>query len=96
MHPVVLATLIYLGILVAVLAVGLIMIAWRLAATAKALGQIAEGLLQVRSDTAPLAETIQGINGALSQLAGGLNGVLLKLVRADGALGRIAKKVNAA
>ena len=96
MQPVVLATLIYLGILVAVLAVGLIMIAWRLSMTAKALGQIAEGLLQVRSDTAPLAETIQAINGALSQLGGGLNGVLQKLVRADGALGRIARKSDAA
>lgn len=96
MQPVLLATLIYLGILVAVLAVGLILIAWRLSATSKALGQIAEGLLQVRSDTAPLAETIQGINGALSQLGGGLNSVLARLIQADGALGRIARKVNAA
>ena len=92
MRPVLLVTLIYLGILVAVLAVGLIMIAWRLSATAKALGQIRDSLLKVKSDTAPLNETIQGINGALTQLGGGLRAVLQELIRADKALGRIARK----
>ena len=95
MRPVLLVTLIYLGILVAVLAVGLIMIAWRLSATAKALGQIRDSLLQVKSDTGPLAETIKGINGALSQLGGGLGAVLQELIRADKALGRIARKGGA-
>ena len=88
------ATLVYLGILVAVLAVGLILIAWRLSATARAIREIRDALAKVQSDTVPLADALSGVNGALSQLSGGLRSVLGWLVRADAALGRIAEKLR--
>ena len=92
MSPVLVATLIYLAILVAVLAVGLIVIAWRLWATAGALRDIRDALAQVQTDTSPLGESLGQVNGALSQLSGGLGSVLRWLVQADGALGRIARR----
>jgi len=96
MRPVLLATLIYLGILVAVLAVGLIMIAWRLWATGTALAAIRDELASVKEDTSPLASHIGAINGALSQLGGGLASVLARLGRANSALGRIIGKSKVA
>ncbi len=92
MPPVLLATLIYLAILVAVLAVGLIAIAWRLSATAKGLKKIRDALARVEADTRPLGETLEKVNGALAQLSGGLGSVYARLLRADGALARIAKR----
>ena len=94
MRPVLLVTLIYLGVLVAVLAVGLIMIAVRLTAAARALERVFGSLAEVKGHTAPLAETITQINGALAQLGGGLGSVLEKLLRANAALGRIARKLG--
>lgn len=96
MRPVLLATLIYIGILVAVLAVGLIMIAWRLIATARALEKVYASLASVKDDTGPLSAHLEQINGALAQLGGGLSSVLSRLARADRALGRIIDKVKAA
>ena len=96
MRLVLLATLVYLGILVAVLAVGLIMIAWRLMATAAALEKVYAALASVKDDTGPLSSYLEGINGALTQLGGGLSSVLSRLARADRALGRIIEKVKAA
>ena len=92
MPAVLVATLVYLGILVAVLAVGLILIAWKLSATARAIREIRDGLAQVQTDTAPLGEALGGVNGALAQLSGGLSSVLRWLVRADGALGRVLRR----
>jgi hypothetical protein len=90
-RPVLVVTLIYLGILVAVLAVGLILIAWRLWATARAIQKIRDALAKVEADTRPLGEVLGQVNGALSQVGGGLGSVLGWLVMADRALGRIAK-----
>lgn len=92
MSPVLIATLVYLGILVAVLAVGLILIAWYLWGTATALRQIRDGLALVETDTRPLGETLEQVNGALSKLGGGLGSVLQWLVLADASLGRIVKR----
>lgn len=92
MSAVLVATLVYLGILVAVLAVGLILIAWRLTATARAIREIRDALAKVQADTAPLSEALGGVNGALAQLSGGLKSVLAWLVRVDAALGRIAER----
>lgn len=92
MPAVLVATLVYLGILVAVLAVGLILIAWRLTATARAIREIRDALAQVQTDTAPLGEALGGVNGALAQLGGGLGSVLQWLIRSDAALGRIAER----
>ena len=94
MSAVLVATLVYLGILVAVLAVGLILIAWRLTATARAIKEIRDALAQVQTDTAPLGEALGGVNDALSQLSGGLGSVLQWLIRADAALGRIAERLR--
>ena len=95
MSAVLVATLIYLGILVAALAVGLIMIAWRLTMTAKAIIEIHEALGQAEASTRPLGGSIEAINGALVAVSGGLKSILGHLVRADGALGRIIAKVRA-
>ncbi len=92
MHPVLVATLVYLAILVAVLAVGLILIAWYLWGTATALREIRDGLAKVETDTRPLGPTLEQVNGALAKLGGGLGSVLQWLVLADGSLGRIVKR----
>ena len=93
--PVVLwATLIYIAILVAVLAVGLIMIAWRLTMTAKAIAEIHAALGQAEANTRPLGDSIGTINGALSAVSGGLSSIYGHLVRGDGALGRIIAKLR--
>lgn len=89
------ATLIYIAILVAVLAVGLIMIAWRLTMTAKAIEQIHAALGEAEANTRPLGEGVGTINGALSAVAGGLASIHGHLGRADGALGRILAKLRA-
>lgn len=96
MSAVLIATLIYLAILVGALAVGLIMIASRLWATAAALTKIRDGLAIVQADTQPLAGYLTGINGALTQLAGGLSSVLARLLRLNAALGRITDKSKVA
>ncbi|MFN2385559.1 MAG: hypothetical protein ABR576_04645 [Thermoanaerobaculia bacterium] len=92
MPPVLVATLAYLGILVAVLAVGLILIARYLWATAKAIREIRDALAKVEADTRPLGGALEQVNGALAQLGAGLGSVLNWLVLADGSLGRIAKR----
>lgn len=95
MSPVLWATLIYIAILVAVLAVGLIMIAWRLSMTAKAIGEIHAALGQAEANTRPLGDSVGTINGALSALSDGLKSVYGHLIRADSALGRIIAKLRA-
>lgn len=92
MLAVLVATLVYLGVLVAVLAVGLILIAWRLTATAKAIRQVRDALARVEGNSDSLGPTLEKVNGALSQLGGGLASVEGYLLIADGALGRIARK----
>lgn len=92
MSAVLIATLIYIAILVAVLAVGLIMIAVRLWGTAKAIGEIHAALGEAEANTRGLGDSVGTINGALSSLSDGLKSVYGHLIRADGALGRIIAK----
>ena len=92
MPAVLVVTLVYLGVLVAALAVGLILIAWRLWATAGAIRKIRDALARVEADTRPLGEVLGSVNGALSQVGAGLGSVLGWLVMADRALGRIARR----
>ncbi len=92
MPTVLIATLAYLAILVGVLAVGLILIAYRLWAAAKEIRKIRDALAQVEGHTRPLGEVLGQVNGALSQVGGGLGSVLGWLVMADSALGRIAER----
>ena len=94
MPTVLVVTLAYLGILVAVLAVGLILIAYRLWAVAKEIRRIRDALAQVEGHARPLGEVLGQINGGLTAVGGGLDSVLVWLVMADGALGRIAEKLR--
>ena len=94
MPTVLLVTLAYLAILVGVLAVGLILMAYRLWAVAKEIRRIRDALAQVEGHTRPLGEALGQVNGALTAVGGGLGSVLGWLVMADSALGRIAEKLR--
>ncbi len=81
------ATLIVVGLVVLVLViylVGIIICLFRGAAHLKAL---AGGLQKIENDTAPLAEKLTIINGALGQLHGGLSSVNAHL----GAIAKVLK-----
>jgi hypothetical protein len=82
-------TLIYLGVLVAVLAVGLIMIAVRLWAAARDIERIRLALTGVQEHSDPLGANVETINGALSQLGAGLASVRGRLGRTDAVLGAL-------
>lgn len=81
------ATLVVVGLVVLVLViylVGIIIYLFRGAAHLKAL---AGGLQKIENDTAPLAEKLTTINGALGQLHGGLASVNTHL----GAIAKVLK-----
>ncbi len=80
------ATLIVVALVVLVLVVyltGVIIYLFRGAAHLKAL---ADGLQKVEADTAPLAEKLTTINGALGTLQGGLSSVNAHLAAIAGVL----------
>ena len=74
------ATLIIVGLVVAVLVVYLVLIIVALRRAGNHLEKLAGGLQKIASDTAPLPEKLGTINGALSQLHGGLLSVDKHLV----------------
>jgi hypothetical protein len=76
-------TLITVALVVIALAGYLIAIAWSLVQTRRSVSAIADGLEAVAGHTQPLPEKLTTINGALTQLLGGLR-------VADGHIGRIA------
>lgn len=76
----------YLVVLVLTLAVGLILILVTLRSVGTKLGQIAEGLKVVESQTAPLNAGVEKLNGSLSGLADGLTVAKSSFVSADGHL----------
>lgn len=76
-------TLITVALVVLALAGYLIAIAWALLDARKSVIAIADGLEAVAGHTMPLPEKLTTINGALTQLLGGLR-------VADGHLGRAA------
>lgn len=88
-------TILYVVILVVALAYGLIAIARALIVTKKSLAKIDAGLAQVEIQTKPLANSLETINAALAQTAGGLSAVVEHLNGADAQLGRIAEKLVA-
>lgn len=65
-------TVIYLIVLVAVLAVGLILILVALRSVGSKLAQISAGLKVVDGHTAPLNAGVESLNNTLAGLAGGL------------------------
>lgn len=77
-------TLVTVALVVVALAGYLIAIAWALVQARKSVAAIADGLEAVAGHTALLPEKLTTINGALTQLLGGLR-------VADGHLGRTAR-----
>ena len=77
-------TLVTVALVVLALAGYLIAIAWALADTRRSVAAIADGLEAVRDHTAPLAQRLDHINGALGALLGGL-------ASADRHVGRAAR-----
>ena len=69
MSAVLIVTLAYLAILVAVLAVGLILIAWRLTATAKAIRQIRDALAQLSGGLGSVLQWLILADGSLARIA---------------------------
>jgi len=88
-------TILYVIILVVALASGLIAIARALIITKNNLAKIDAGLGQVEIQTQPLATSLETINTALAQTAGGLSALVEHLKGADAQLGRIAEKLVA-
>lgn len=78
------ATLIIVGLVVVVLVLYLILIIVALRRAGTHLENLAGGLQKIADDTAPLEEKLDTINGALTQVHGGLGSV-------DGHLVDIAK-----
>ena len=69
------ATLIIVGLVVVVLVLYLILIIVALRRAGTHLEQLAGGLQKIADDTTPLPDKLGTINGALSQLHGGLTSV---------------------
>lgn len=94
-HGLLWLTILHIIILVLALAAGLIAIARALLITKKNLAQIDAGLAQVEVQTKPLANSLDTINTALTQTAGGLSALLGRLRNVDASLGRLAEKLMA-
>lgn len=92
MSALVVVTLIYLVILVAVLASCLILVAVRLAGTARAIRRTRDRLAEVEANTRPLRESVEAINQVFDQLADKLGSVSRSLERAERALSLINER----
>lgn len=79
-------TLLYTGVLVAALAASLTAIWAYLRSISDLLGEIRQGLLVVRDETAPLEGLLQTVNGTLPGAAGNLQRVATHLGNVDAAL----------
>lgn len=88
-------TIIYAIVLVAVLAVGLILILITLMSIGDKLGKIAAGLKQVETQTAPLNPNVEQLNEGLVTLAGGLSVVNSHFAGADQHLDSVLEKTAA-
>jgi uncharacterized phage infection (PIP) family protein YhgE len=73
----------YLVILVLTLAIGLILILLTLRSVGTKLGQIADGLKVVETQTAPLNAGVEQLNESLGGLAGGLQTAKSSFVSAN-------------
>lgn len=88
----------YVAVLVIVVAVSLIVIGRVLWSVAGSLGRIADGLLIVERQTAPLSDYVTALNDGLGQVAVGLAGTAEHLDAADdelaGAMGEPRSSVR--
>jgi hypothetical protein len=85
-------TVVYAVVLVAVLAVGLIIILTTLMSIGGKLGKIAAGLKLVETQTAPLNPNVEKLNEGLTTLAGGLSVVNSHFAGADQHLDSVLEK----
>jgi hypothetical protein len=88
-------TVAYVIVLVLVLAATLITILYYLRKIGTTLGQIAAGLQVVESQTEPLADKIDGINGGLAAIASGLGVAAGHLGATDELLATVAGETTA-
>ena len=86
-------TLLYIVVLVIALAAGLIAIARALIIARRNLAGIRIALIEVQTNTTPLAGSLETVNAALAQTSGGLSALLQLLNEADSSLGRLAAKL---
>ncbi len=78
------------AILLIALGIGLYFIAIALEGISSSLDKIAYGVRAIETETSPLPECIDGINGSLSPVVGGFEAVGKSLTSADAHLGNVA------
>ncbi|MDQ3634565.1 MAG: hypothetical protein M3405_08665 [Acidobacteriota bacterium] len=78
------------AVLLIALGIGLYFIALALEGISSSLDKIAYGVRAIETETSPLPECIDGINGSLSPVVGGFEAVGESLTSADAHLGNVA------
>lgn len=84
------STVLAAAVLLTALGIGLFNIALALEDIGSSLDKIAYGVRAIDVETSPLPECIDGINGSLAPVVGGLEAVGASLTSADGHLGNLA------
>ncbi len=83
-------TIVAAAVLLIALGIGLLQIALGLESIAGSLNKIAYGVRAIETETAPLPDCIDGINGSLAPVVGGFQTVGSSLTSADRHLGSVA------
>lgn len=83
-------TILAAAVLLVALGIGLWQIALALEGIASSLDKIAYGVRAIDTETAPLPECVDGINGSLAPVVGGFEAVGESLTSADNHLGNLA------
>ncbi len=83
-------TILAAAVLLIALGIGLLYIALALEGIGKSLDKIAYGVRAIETETSPLPNCIDGINGSLAPVVGGFAAVGESLTSADTHLGNVA------
>ena len=83
-------TILAAAVLLIALGIGLWQIAMALEGIASSPDKIAYGVRAIETETSPLPECIDGINGSLAPVVGGFEAVGVSLTSADKQLGNVA------
>jgi len=83
-------TILAAAVLLIALGIGLWQIAMALEGIGSSLDKIAYGVRAIETETSPLPECIDGINGSLAPVVGGFEAVGVSLTSADKQLGNVA------
>jgi len=83
-------TILAAAVLLIALGIGLWQIAMALEGIGSSLDKIAYGVRAIETETSPLPECIDGINGSLAPVVGGFEAVGVSLTSADKQLGSVA------